>query len=115
VTTIEQRERDSQLDLYEALARVRDYANAVAEVLDKLVQTKVKVLTKDYDTEKIQWVEKLGAKGPFQYADPKTEGTNLDFKALLADLKEHDGRLRHSDMFYWLFQDAAGIGRKPAK
>jgi hypothetical protein len=108
-------EQDSQLDLYEALARVRDHAYAVAEVLDKLVQTKVKILTKDYDTEKIYWVEKLGAKGPFQYADPKTEGTKPNFEALLADLKEHDGRFRQGGMFYWLFRDAAGIGRKPAK
>lgn len=54
-------------------------------------------------------------KRPFQLADPKSEGDKPDFKALLADLKDHGGRLRHKGMFYWLLQDAASIGRKPAK
>lgn len=94
---------------------MRDCHSAIAETLDKLVQTKAKAATKEYDVEKIQWVEKTGTKGPFQFADPKTEGAKLDFKALLTDLKEHNGRFRHGGMFYWVFQDAAGIGRKPVK
>ena len=103
---------EDQLELYEALARIRDYHNAIGDVLDKLIQTKTKIATKEYDTEKIHWVERTGTKGPYQFADPKTEGAKPDFKALLADLKEHNGKFRHKGMFYWVFNDAASIGRK---
>jgi len=106
---------DDQFGLYEALARMRDHHYAIADALDKLVQTKAKTVTRDYDVEKIRWIEKSGPKGPFQFADPKTEGTKPDFKALLTDLKEHNGRLRQGGMFYWIFPDAAGIGRKIVK
>ena len=103
---------DEQVDLYEALARVRDHAYAIGEVLDKLVQTKAKTATKEYDVDRIQWIEKTGTKGNYQYADPKTEGAKADFEALLTDLKAHNGKFQHAGMFYWIFQDAAGIGRK---
>lgn len=106
---------ESELELYEALARMRDHHYAIGEVLDKLVQTKAKVATKDYDVESLNWVQREGAKGPYEFCDPKTEGTKTDFKALLADLKAHDGKFRHKGMFYWVFNDAASIGRKQLK
>jgi len=103
---------DDQIDFYEALAQVRDYAYGIAEVLDKLVQTKAKAVTRDYDVNKIQWVEKTGAKGAYQLADPKTEGDKPDFKALLMDLKAHKGGLNRNGWFYWVFNDAVTMGRK---
>ena len=103
---------DDQIDLYEALARVRDHAYAIGEVLDKLVQAKAKAVTRDYDVDKIQWIEKTGAKGPYMLADPKTEGAKPDFKALLADIKAHKGGLNRDGWFYWVFNDQATVGRK---
>ena len=104
-----------QLELYEALARVRDHAYGIGEVLDKLVQTKAKIATKDYDVQKISWVEKQGQRGLYEFADPKTEGGKPDFQALLADLKTHGDKFRHGGLFYWVFNDAASIGRKQLK
>ncbi len=100
------------IDLYEALSRVRDYAQGIAEVLDRLVQVKVKAKTSDYDVNKITWIDKSGGKGPFQLADPKTEATKPDYKALLADLNQHKGTLTRNSYFYWLFDDGQTIGRK---
>lgn len=101
-----------EIDLYEALAQVRDHAYAIGKVLDKLVQTKAKAVTRDYDVNKIQWVQKTGAKGPYEFADPKTEGEKTDFKALLADIKAHNGTLTRDGWFYWVFNDQATVGRK---
>jgi len=103
---------DEQFDLYEAIARLRDHFAGMVETLDKLVQTKGKAATKDYDVARINWIEKDGTKGKYEFADPKTEGAKPDFKALLADLKAHSGKFQHVGMFYWIFRDAAGIGRK---
>jgi len=103
---------DEQFDLYEAIARLRDHFSGIVETLDKLVQAQGKVATKDYDANKINWLEKNGTKGKYEFADPKTEGAKTDFKALLSDLKSHNGKFQHAGFFYWLFTDAAGIGRK---
>jgi hypothetical protein len=104
-----------KLDLYDTLARLRDHLYGAAEDLDKLVQTKAKAVTKDYDSEKIQWVKKTGQKGEYEFADPKTEGQKPDFKALAADLREHKGKFQRGGSFYWLFSDSNAIGRKPAR
>ena len=36
-----------------------------------------------------------------------------NYKALLDDLKKHDGKFRKSGYFIWTFQDGKTIGRKP--
>jgi len=101
----------------------RDTAQFKASRIDELLNEygrakgfvdaeKKETTTKSYDVEKIHWVEKTGAKGPYEHADPKTEGGKPDFQALLADLKGHDSKFRHGGLFYWVFNDAASIGRK---
>lgn len=70
-----------------------------------------------WDPGKIGWIEAEGARGPYQRyprKDQKAEATS-DYKNMLADLKAHNGRMMRGDYFYWVFSDAATVGRKLRK
>jgi len=57
----------------------------------------------------IKWETKEGAKGPYEKS---TDFDNLQHKAMLRDLADHDGKLRREGYFYWVFQDGNTVGRK---
>jgi hypothetical protein len=63
----------------------------------------------NWDPGKIKWVKAEGFKGPYERADPKA---TPDFKAMLADLEAHNGKLTRNGLFNWVFQDQATVGRK---
>lgn len=67
-----------------------------------------------WDPGKIRWNQAEGARGKYErypMPDQKAEATE-DYKAMLADLKAHDGRMIRAGYFYWLFRDSVTIGRK---
>lgn len=71
----------------------------------------------NWDPSKIKWVQAEGSKGPYQRypdQDQKAEATD-HYKNMLADLKNHDGRMTRDRYFYWVFQDGATVGRKLRK
>lgn len=59
--------------------------------------------------DKIKWILAEGASGPYERSE---DVNSLDFKALLKDLEQHDGKLSHDGFFYWKFEKSAVIGRK---
>ncbi|MCW4008339.1 MAG: hypothetical protein NWF09_06625 [Candidatus Bathyarchaeota archaeon] len=62
-----------------------------------------------WDPTRIRWERDEGFKGPYE----KTEDyTSADYKALLADLQAHKGKLTRDGIFYWTFENGATIGRK---
>lgn len=62
-----------------------------------------------WDPTRIKWTSDEGFKGPYE----KTEDyTSADYKALLADLQAHKGKLTRDGVFYWTFENGATIGRK---
>jgi len=65
-----------------------------------------------WDSTKIQWVEAEGQAGPYEKSD---DINNRDFKAMLKDLGEHQGKLTRGDYFYWTFTNGATVGRKKRK
>ena len=70
-----------------------------------------------WNPHKIEWQQVQGTKGLYErypLQNEKAEAT-LDFKNLLADLKQHNGKLTRNGVFYWLFTDQATIGRKRRK
>jgi len=70
-----------------------------------------------WDPSKIKWVQAEGSKGPYErYPEKgqKAEATE-DYKAMLAHLKAHNGKMMHGDYFFWLFSDATTVGRKLRK
>jgi len=62
-----------------------------------------------WDPSKIKFEETQGTKGPYERANPQA---THDFKAMLADLKAHGGKVTRTGYFYWIFTDGATVGRK---
>ena len=99
-----------EMELYETLAKMRDFHSGIAEVLDSFIQKKSKVVLKEYDPEKIQWIEAEGQRGKYQRTD---DANNPEYKALRKDLSEHKEFLQYKGFQYWVFQNGVTIGRKP--
>lgn len=72
-------------------------------------QTQPQTEPTTYDTSKIKWEPKTGAKGPFEKTD---DYNSLDYKALLRELQSHKGKMRKNGYFIWIFQNGSTIGRK---
>jgi len=64
---------------------------------------------KAWDPDKIKWVQAEGTKGSYERAE---DIDSLDFKALLKDLEQHQGKLSRGGYFYWRFEKSPIIGRK---
>lgn len=99
----------SNQELYETLAKLRDYHNGIAEALDSFIQAQSKTVLRTYEPDKIKWAEAEGQHGKYQKSD---DANNPEWKALRKDLAEHNGKLFHKGFFYWLFQGSEVIGRK---
>jgi len=65
--------------------------------------------TEDLDLEALKWDDAKGSKGPYQRS---TDTANPVFKALLAELAQHEGRMTKNGYFLWAFDDKTAIGRK---
>jgi hypothetical protein len=88
----------------------------IDELLNRIGEAKgfAEAEKKNWDSEKIKWVKSEGTKGLYERypdKDQKAEATD-DYKNMLRDLKEHKGKLTRDGFFYWLFEDAATVGRK---
>jgi hypothetical protein len=58
---------------------------------------------------KIKWDPHQNVNGPFELTN---DYNNSDFKAMLKDLEDHQGKLTRDGIFYWIFQNGATVGRK---
>jgi hypothetical protein len=65
-----------------------------------------------WDPAKIKWMQTEGSNGRYE----KSEDVNSsDFKAMLKDLAEHQGKLSRDGLFYWKFDGKDIVGRKKRK
>lgn len=88
---------------------IADFANAIEAATVSLRQKLKELGPSKWDPKKIKWTEAEGTKGPYEKADPQA---TPDFKNMLSDLKSHNGKLMREGYFYWVFRDAATVGRK---
>lgn len=95
----------------EFLVKVRDGLQMVVDAVSEYLEKKSPV-NKKWDPDKIEWKAAEGTKGPYEKADPQA---TPDFKAMLQDLKDHDGKMNRKGYFYWVFTDKATVGRKKRK
>lgn len=65
-----------------------------------------------WDPSKIVWNEVEGPSGSY---DRSEDINNIQFKHMLKDLGEHNGKLTRDGIFYWVFQNGYTVGRKKAK
>jgi len=107
----------------EVLAAIRNWlqeADKLREIIDEYVNLQAQVMEQGvtYDLNRLKWIKTTGPSGEYEYAD-KAENMDPDvyedFQALLADLKEHSGRLTRQGYFIWLFSQGDRIGRKPRR
>jgi len=94
------------VDLANALeAAAVDVKHKVSEIMDVKKE-------ESWNPERILWKSAQGARG---YYEKSTDLNNPDFKELVADLKNHQGKLMHNSFFYWLFESGLTVGRKLRK
>lgn len=78
--------------------------------LNKLVGSKTEVKRQwNWNPEAIKWEKAEGWKGEFERSE---DINNLEFKAMLKDLAEHNGKLTRDGLFYWVFKNGSTVGRK---
>jgi hypothetical protein len=95
----------------EALVKLRDAFKMASDAIDEYVDTFSPKETAGFtwNPEKIKWVQTEGSSGPYERSE---DVNNPEFKAMLKDLAEHQGKFQCEGYFYWAFQKASVVGRK---
>jgi hypothetical protein len=65
-----------------------------------------------WNPDVINWVKAEGFKGDYEKSE---DFNNPEFKKMLKDLAEHDGKLTRDGVFYWVFKNGSTVGRKKRK
>ena len=107
----------------EILSALRDWfheTERIRQLIDEYVSLHGELIERGvtYDLNRLKWIKTAGPKGEYEYTDKTNNmdpGVYEDFNALLADLKEHGGRLTRQGYFLWLFSQGDRVGRKPSK
>jgi len=96
----------------EFLVKARDAHQSIADAYNELINSKSPF--KKWNPDKISWVEAQGTRGLYQRypANGEKVQATKDYRNMLADLKEHQGKLILEGFFYWVFTDGATVGRK---
>lgn len=94
-----------------------DFVNSIEAAcvqLKRYVSEQQAKQEKPWSADSIKWVQAEGTKGPYERypAEDKKPENTPDYQNMLADLKEHDGKLTRDGLFYWCFTDNATVGRK---
>jgi hypothetical protein len=76
--------------------------------IEKLLGSEVKPKW-DWNPDVIKWEKAEGWKGDYEKSE---DVNNPEFKAMLKDLAEHDGKLTREGLFYWVFKNGSTVGRK---
>jgi hypothetical protein len=63
----------------------------------------------NWNPDKIKWEKAEGSKGEFEKSE---DFNNPEFKKMLKDLAEHNGKLTRDGVFYWVFKNGSTVGRK---
>jgi hypothetical protein len=98
----------------DVLKLVLDFVNAVESACVQLRQQVAQLKNIDerkwnWNPEAIEWVEAEGSKGKYERSE---DVNNLEFKRMVKDLADHNGKLTRQGCFYWLFQNGSTVGRK---
>jgi len=63
----------------------------------------------NWNPDAIKWEKAEGLKGEFEKSE---DVNNPEFKAMLKDLAEHNGKLTRDSYFYWVYRNGSTVGRK---
>jgi len=62
-----------------------------------------------WNPDAIKWEKAQGSKGEFEKSE---DVNNPEFKAMLKDLAQHNGKLTRDGVFYWVYKNGSTVGRK---
>lgn len=62
-----------------------------------------------WNPDRIKWEKAQGSRGEFEKSE---DVNNPEFKAMLKDLAQHNGKLTRDGMFYWVYKNGSVVGRK---
>lgn len=88
-----------------------DFVNALESACVNLKRQ----ITKDtkekssWNPNAIKWSEAEGQNGKYERSE---DTDNPQFKAMLKDLADHNGKLNREGYFYWTFKNGSTVGRK---
>lgn len=94
-----------------ALLALTDFLNAV-EVGIQDARQRIKDVKVGWDPNLVLWEKAEGSRGEYERAE---EVDNPEFKAMVKDLEAHQGTLTREGYFYWKFDRADVVGRKPRR
>lgn len=90
-----------------------DFCNGLEALAVKLrIQIKKMLGTAEkwnWNPDKIKWKKTEGFKGDYEKSE---DADNPEFKELLKDLAQHNGKLTRNGWFYWTFKNGSTVGRK---
>jgi hypothetical protein len=99
-----------------ATAALLEFLNAteagIAAAKRLVMQAKNVNQEQSWDPNKIKWQQAEGSSGPYERSE---DINSSDFKAMLRELAESQGKLPRDGYFYWTFQNGATVGRKKRK
>jgi len=104
-----QEQKPSELELGKMLSDVRNGLQTAVEAIDAYLNFLSKAELGEWNPDKFKWLPQDGTKGPYEKAH---YDDTADFKAMLEDLKKHNGKVTRAGVFYWLFTDEQTVGRK---
>lgn len=78
----------------------------------KPLQTIPDIPGRQWDPNQLEWLDKEGAKGPYETCE---DYNNPNHRAMLTDLAAHNGKMQRDGFFYWTFQNGTTVGRKKVK
>jgi len=93
----------------EFLVKLRDGLQMAVDSIEEYLEKISPADRPAWDPEKIAWSPDEGPKGPYERSE---DVNNLQFKAMLKDLGQHDGKLYRDRWFYWVFDNGVTVGRK---
>lgn len=62
-----------------------------------------------WNPDAIKWEKAQSSRGEFERSG---DVNNPEFKAMLKDLAQHNGKLTRDGMFYWVYKNGSVVGRK---
>jgi hypothetical protein len=95
--------------LLEILCDLANGLEAAALNVRHQIQELLRLAESTWNPANIKWEQAQGTSGPYERSEDED---SLDFKSLVKDLNQHDGKLAKDGHFFWLFKNGSTVGRK---
>jgi hypothetical protein len=98
-------------DLANFIEDFLDMLNGIEASITKMKSQVAKLVgvQPKWNPDKIKWEKAEGFKGEFEKSE---DVNNPEFKAMLKDLTQHNGKLSREGFFYWTYKNGSTVGRK---